>query len=269
MSKLVAIVGEAGSGKDTFAAFVAENGPCVLDAFAAPFKVFARDVFRFSDEQLYGPSHMRNAPHLPISFDGHPLTSLYARVARFVGLPEPEPVKVEQIQAARDACWARFGELIIPFAKSITLNLNEAFGERAVTRFTSAMGRIMASRNITPRLVCQLFGTEGGRAISPSLWFDLQMERADVHLADGRSVLVRDARFLNEARGTRRRGGLVARVRRSVDAVTGGVTGHVSEQEMATPEMDALVTHQIDNTKTLDDLREQARRFYMRNLADS
>lgn len=58
---LVAVLGLAGSGKNTVADVIARltGGSCI--ALADPLKRFCKEVFDFSDEQLYGPSEYRNA----------------------------------------------------------------------------------------------------------------------------------------------------------------------------------------------------------------
>jgi len=59
---IIALSGLAGSGKDTVADVLSMNARCERVAFADPMKQFAREVFEFSHDQLYGPSAMRNAP---------------------------------------------------------------------------------------------------------------------------------------------------------------------------------------------------------------
>jgi hypothetical protein len=56
------LCGLAGSGKDTAADFLVKNNGFVKVAFADPLKRICKDVFEFSDEQLWGSSEKRNAP---------------------------------------------------------------------------------------------------------------------------------------------------------------------------------------------------------------
>jgi hypothetical protein len=59
---IIGLCGQAGSGKDTVAdILVAEHGYIKI-ALADPLKRICRDVFWFSDEQLWGPSEKRNEP---------------------------------------------------------------------------------------------------------------------------------------------------------------------------------------------------------------
>ena len=62
MSKnlLIVLSGEAGAGKDSTANILVARHGFVLFSLAAPLKRFAEDMFGFTQEQLYGPSHARN-----------------------------------------------------------------------------------------------------------------------------------------------------------------------------------------------------------------
>lgn len=59
---IVGITGPAGSGKDTAAAFLIKNHGFARIGMADKLKRICRNVFGFSEEQLWGPSSARNAP---------------------------------------------------------------------------------------------------------------------------------------------------------------------------------------------------------------
>lgn len=59
---IVGICGEAGSGKDTVADFMVKNHGFVKISLADKIKQICKDVFDFSDEQLWGASKHRNEP---------------------------------------------------------------------------------------------------------------------------------------------------------------------------------------------------------------
>ena len=60
---IIGIVGNAGAGKSTLAAIIKDLVPGAVDiALAGPIKRFCKEVFDFTDEQLYGPSEARDAP---------------------------------------------------------------------------------------------------------------------------------------------------------------------------------------------------------------
>lgn len=58
---IVGISGLAGSGKDTAADYLVAHHDFVKVSMADPLKRICRDVFAFTDEQLWGPSEKRNA----------------------------------------------------------------------------------------------------------------------------------------------------------------------------------------------------------------
>jgi hypothetical protein len=59
---IVGLSGSAGAGKDTAADVLVLNHKFVKVALADPLKRICREVFDFSEEQLWGPSKFRNAP---------------------------------------------------------------------------------------------------------------------------------------------------------------------------------------------------------------
>ena len=59
---ILGISGLANSGKDTVAEFLAKDLLSTTISMADPLKRIARDVYAFTDDQLWGPSANRNAP---------------------------------------------------------------------------------------------------------------------------------------------------------------------------------------------------------------
>lgn len=59
---LLGISGLAGSGKDTVANMLIEESGFIKVSLADPLKRIARDVYAFTEEQLWGPSEFRNDP---------------------------------------------------------------------------------------------------------------------------------------------------------------------------------------------------------------
>jgi hypothetical protein len=58
---IIGILGEAGSGKDTAAEILVRDHGFVKVALADPLKRICKEVFDFTDDQLWGPSESRNA----------------------------------------------------------------------------------------------------------------------------------------------------------------------------------------------------------------
>lgn len=60
--KLIGLVGEAGSGKDTVADMLVKNHGFVKIGLADPMKRFLMELYGLSYEHLWGPSHLRGTP---------------------------------------------------------------------------------------------------------------------------------------------------------------------------------------------------------------
>ncbi len=59
---LIGISGNLNAGKDTAAGIIAKKYDFTIIAFADPIKRIAQDVFDFTDDQLWGPSYLRDIP---------------------------------------------------------------------------------------------------------------------------------------------------------------------------------------------------------------
>jgi hypothetical protein len=57
---IIGITGQAGTGKDTAAAYLEQSRGFIRIGLADPLKRICKEVFDFSDEQLWGPSENRN-----------------------------------------------------------------------------------------------------------------------------------------------------------------------------------------------------------------
>ena len=60
MKTIISITGNMGVGKDTMADYVVSKYGFVKVSMADPFKRIAKEVYEFTDEQLWGPSQARN-----------------------------------------------------------------------------------------------------------------------------------------------------------------------------------------------------------------
>lgn len=59
---IISLTGNMGVGKDTMADYLVSDYGFVKVSMADPFKRIAKDVYQFSDEELWGPSAERNKP---------------------------------------------------------------------------------------------------------------------------------------------------------------------------------------------------------------
>lgn len=114
---------------------------------------------------------------------------------------------------------------------------------------------VIPSLGKSPRQMLQSLGTEWGREmIHPQIWIRIAMERAIPHLAVGRSVVITDVRFDNEAKAVVDLGGEVWKVTRpGWQCLADGAAEHQSEAGIS----DHLIARTINNSGSLDDLRAQ------------
>lgn len=106
---------------------------------------------------------------------------------------------------------------------------------------------------LTPRFAMQVLGTEFGRACYPEIWVEMMLRKVKEAHAMGRSVVITDCRFVNEAKAVKAAGGKVWRILRpEADAPP---ARHVSEKEIDTPEFKLLVDRLIPNAHSLDELK--------------
>ncbi len=63
LPRKIVLCGVSKSGKSTLGDFFTKNFGHVSKAFADPLKHACKEIFGFSDDHLFGPSEMRNAPY--------------------------------------------------------------------------------------------------------------------------------------------------------------------------------------------------------------
>jgi hypothetical protein len=150
---LIGLCGTAGSGKDSAANFFVQNHKATTISLADPIKRFAKHVFGFTDEQLWGPSELRNAPDARY-FDwksSHYNANAYYEAERTLDYYSTGWLRMilpgdSDFQEARDALW----------------------------RWHSVLERYHQDNDLvlTPRYVLQSLGTEFARNFSKNVWID-------------------------------------------------------------------------------------------------
>jgi len=231
MYPLIIMGGAAGSGKDTVAAMLADaSGAGTLIAQADPMKRFVRDWLGFTEEQLWGPSEMRNGadprfgPELgPDTWSGLDVDNIQTLVAM-----ERLVVEVGYLH--------KFDDL-------------QEWVRETQKRYLKLP--------VTPRAILQLFGTEFGRtSLHPDVWSDRAIRSARQVLAgkarydrtqgiieDGKEagaslVVITDGRFRNEILNVKGQAGRAVQVYNPAptqDAAAveaAGIKGHSSEAEL-------------------------------------
>jgi hypothetical protein len=259
MVPIFGIAGQAGSGKDTLANYLAKryNGVCV--AQADPMKRIVQGIFGFSNTQLWGPSEQRNA-----------IDSGFFLVSDRICYGETHH-SLDDIEG-------------FLHHHNTQTNLVAIFGEENARKASSLIASavfpvcrdfIRQNNGLTPRIVLQTSGTEVGRAVDRDVWARFNRQSHFDLLCGGYSYepsiglfqttnrgfgvgYTPDIRFRNEILGLRREGGIVIKIVRSdpsaaAKTAAAGVSGHQSEAELGGIP-DHFYDHILHNDGTLEDL---------------
>jgi len=249
--KIIGILGEAGSGKDTAGQFLVQECGAYSIALADSLKLFCMWMFKWSPDQLWGPSERRNEPDPDYPFYRCPSC----------GFHWPDTA-TEVISAEMD----KRDSYICPIC----------YGERVPAEWRA---------NFSPRFALQDLGTEWARYFYRNCHIDFALKRAravesgiefdplypvlPVNVREARCaemgvcpslVYVSDCRFRNEVTAIQGAGGKVYRIVREQkdDNTTTGLPNHASEMEQLEIK-DEEVDDVIENFGTLDALRERVK----------
>ena len=246
---IVAIVGKAGSGKDTIANHLTQEHGFAQIALADPLKRYAQKVFRFSEDQLWGPSHLRNEEDVRFGVDAHDiLDSSDAWVATFARAK------------AFNATWVRE---VLPSSGLLI--------DMATHNLGTWLSDLRESKEpLSPRSVLQSLGTEWGRALRDTIWLDHCLLVAGKiqqgsftymktkgpqydPTVTGTPVVISDVRFANELEAIKNAKGYLIKVNRPNAGLEVSFAQHASEQEQEgfDDEMFNLI---VNNNSTIENL---------------
>lgn len=236
IKKIIALLGVAGSGKDTVARYIREELREVATvAFADPMKEFAREVFDFPTTHLWGPSHLRNE-----NFRDYSKMTAWALAA------------------------PRFTRFLHPWTSRILGTSDPEARQLLCTKLNSWFTCLRDESidcGLTPRRMLQTLGTECGRSFDKNIWVSYGLRRAAALLNSEhcRAVVITDCRFLNEAEMVRGREGEVWLIDRPSMHVSG--VSHASELDVYSEGMRPFISHTVDNSGSLDALYTTIRRL--------
>lgn len=212
---IIGLLGRAGAGKDTVADFLVKDHNFVKVALADPLKRICRDVFAFTDEQLWGPSEKRNAPD--------------ERYHRGYGAGQNE-----------------FGDQVeSPFLtpRHALQQLGTEWGRNCYPNVWVDYALRVAKAIMDPDWDCLYTAKEG--------LFDRQ-RRTDQGPYSG--VVISDVRFKNEVDAITKAGGMVWKIERPGGTrLTGAAGAHVSETEQNSIPLEQFAGVLV-NDSTLDHL---------------
>lgn len=248
---IIGISGPAGSGKDTVADYLVQKQGFVRISLADSIKRYCKEVFQFSDDQLWGPSEKRVEPDLR-----YPRTCIECRGMKYTFLRCEDP-------QCGDSTWDHEcgGTTTCPTCKGT----GETF--------------------LTPREALQLLGTEWGRTCYPDIWVlytiriakDLLTGQSDrggslrydqrtgvSKVYDARSpgirgVVIPDVRFQNEMTWIRNSEGYLWRVLppNGFEGTGSGWRGHPSETEQAAIPNDSFDAVILNKKSGFEDLYKE------------
>jgi hypothetical protein len=229
--------GSAGAGKDEAARQLVQAHNYVPIAFADPLKRILKDVFDFTDDQLWGPSENRNKedPRYPRNvFGGSPLGSCPLVHSK----EDPTPVGLtvrHALQTLGDG-WGRnecYEPIWAEYAIRMTRQL--ATGKFGYDQKLGLYPFSGTPSSIDPELQCS--GVKGGPVI-------IGVPRTD--------VVITDLRYQNEAEAVRKAGGKLVRVKRKVKEIKVS-PDHKSENDLLNLHDDDF-DWVLNNNSTLTDL---------------
>lgn len=247
---LLGISGFAGSGKDAAANFLVQDFGFCKVALADPLKRIARDVYDFTDEQLWGPSQFRNAPD-----------KRYARLCKLcMGGGDRASVT-----APMEPCLGCHGERFSYLTPREALQKlgtewgRECYQNTWVELCIRTSKKVLAHHSARYNQQRGVWHEDEGRDWDRANQIDAERVRG---------VAIPDVRFRNEIKAVHEAGGKVIRVFRPGAGLDGSGALHVSETEQAgIPDVafDAV----LHNTGTLQDLRAKVREFIEANLTET
>lgn len=257
--QILGLLGPAGSGKDVVADWFYKKGFLKL-AFSDPMKRYAKDLFNYDTEQLWGPSELRNLAH-----------------------PADDTWWMEAV--------ARWGKVTNRFINELFENTFSNGDIGRIDAYVSLMKwfsdlRMYTQKNcalLSPRVVLQTVGTEWGRHLNENLWANYALDRIVPTLRDGNGVwysqmagcgsrgsgtdvaagvIIPDHRFLNEVLQTQRHGGFVIRLSRpgKPRTISPGLEGHASEHQQL--ELPIPVNYEVELPEGLDLVESRLERLW-------
>lgn len=249
--ELIGLSGVAGSGKSYIANVIHNKYGFAVVSLADQIKRICKDVFDFTDDQLWGPSEKRNEPD-----------------KRYSRLTEPDSK-----------------HYILEEQDNGTVHVDRDDGsQKLLLTFQEWEALKKQTEYLTPRYALQKLGTEWGRNCYEPIWIEYTMRVAKklieepfkhmysaqngleslisnaeievLHPAKG--VVIPDVRFKNEMEAVRQAGGKVVRIYGRPTTLSNNSATHSSEKEqLEIPdlEFDYILQNSEDSTTLLKSIR--------------
>lgn len=207
--KILGLLGNSGAGKDTLADYLVKEYRFVKVGLADPLKRICKEVYGFSDEQLWGPSEKRNEPDWR-----------YPRSARAIGDPaETKEWLLGLRETSEPKAWLRFAAEHFLTPRFALQALGTEWGRNCYNNTWIDYG-IRVAKEL-------LFGYARYTAKD-----GLILTEKDVGICPG--VVISDCRFRNEFDAIKKVSGMMVRIKRPGYHGSVGIAGHASEEEQKT-----------------------------------
>jgi hypothetical protein len=217
---LIGITGRAGAGKDSAADVLVKEFGFIRVALADPLKRICKEVFDFTDDQLWGSSDKRNEadPRYPRkgTYPEHPVCPGLYLTPRYA----LQTLGTEWARSCYENVWV---EHTIRTAKAL----------------------LVPDDTDSPFWGNQYSAKKG-----------LFKGIIDFYRVPAAGVVIPDVRFPNELEAIKKAGGKIWRIIRPGAGLTGSARAHVSETALDDSDFDAS---EIWNTGTLEELEDTAR----------
>ena len=266
--KILGITGQTKSGKDTIADYLVAHHGYQKIALADPIKRFGRDVFMFSDTQLWGPSEYRNKQDSRYDY--------YCRI-RHNGNPFTANTNLKKMAHECDPGWYAAASAMQDFAEEWLAEVSPNTDPQSLFDWFCVLGN--NHPRISPRVMLQYLGTEWGReSVDPDIWVNYFF-RVAKRVLEGweydhrvglvgipaqkkipNGIVVSDVRFNNELEAIKRMGGKLVKVNRPETdkrASKVGIEDHKSEKEQKSFDI-GLFDAVINNSGTLEELLDRS-----------
>ncbi len=237
--KIVGISGFSGTGKDTVADILVKHHGYVKMGFADILKRICKEVFDFSDEQLWGPSEKRNAPDLR-----------YPQPCYCTDTDALDSAGVPQGKSAFCSCCKGTGTIYLTPRHALQ-QLGSEWGRSCYPNIWVEYAMRMATKLVEGKILG--YEKESGPLTKTFAVYG--------NVPGPKNVVISDVRFMNEMAAIAEAGGYLVRVTRP--SVTISPYMHASELEQARVEDDKFDA-MVHNDGSLDDLQQKVEAFLTR-----
>lgn len=238
---IIGLLGKAGSGKDTAADVLVAAHGFVKVSMADPLKRICKDVFAFTDEQLWGPSEERNKPDERYQRPYRVRTDVDEHETRYEGLTPRYALQKLGTEWGRDC----YSNIWVDYALRTARRLLEQKDAQEKDDYVT-------------------YDAKSGVRELHKLPRDARLPEFQTRQYDGdvpKGIVIPDVRFQNEVDAIRAAGGVIWKLVRSSAGLEGAAGEHASEKEMDLISA-TLFSRVLHNSSSLDMFKLQVARAY-------